>query len=77
MINTIGFIYILVGILKHEISLFDKENIFLRNLTYTISDLLCILYDWIFFEQYITTGILMPAVANVFIDITENEKKKI
>ena len=77
MIDTISFTYILVGTLEHKTSLFDGEDIFVRNLAYTITDFFCIMYDWIFFEQYITTGILMPAVANIFKDITENEKRKI
>lgn len=77
MIDTISFLIILIGSLYNKTSLFNGDNIFLRNLAYTITDLFCIMYDWIFFEQYITTGILMPAVANIFINIEQNEKKKI
>ena len=69
MIDTISFLIILIGSLYNKTSLFNGDNIFLRNLAYTITDLFCIMYDWIFFEQYITTGILMPAVANIFINI--------
>ena len=77
MIDTISFTIILIGTLYDKTSLFDAENDFLRNLAYTVTDLFCIMYDWIFFEQYITTGILMPTVVNIFIDIAENERKKL
>ena len=77
MIDTIAFTLILIGTVYDKTSLFDAENDFLRNLVYTVTDLFCIMYDWIFFEQYITTGILMPTVVNIFINIEENEKKKL
>ena len=77
MIDTISFTIILIGTLYDKTSLFNAENDFLRNLAYTVTDLFCIMYDWIFFEQYITTGILMPTVVNIFIDIAENERKKL
>ena len=77
MLVTIAFVVILVDSLKNQNSLSDgDENNFLRNLAYTVTDFFCIMCDWIFFEQYITTGILMPAVVNIFIDIEENKKKK-
>ena len=77
MLVTIAFVCILVETLKNNTSLSDGgENNFLRNLAYTMTDFFCIMCDWIFFEQYITTGILMPAVVNIFMDIEENKKKK-
>ena len=77
MLVTIAFVVILVDSLKNHTYLSDgDENNFLRNLAYTVTDFFCIMCDWIFFEQYITTGILMPAVVNIFIDIEENKKKK-
>ena len=77
MLVTIAFVIILVDSLKNQNYFSDgDENNFLRNLAYTVTDFFCIMCDWIFFEQYITTGILMPAVVNIFIDIEENKKKK-
>ena len=77
MLVTIAFVVILVDSLKNHTYLSDgDENNFLIDLAYTVTDFFCIMCDWIFFEQYITTGILMPAVVNIFIDIEENKKKK-